>query len=82
MNKIFMILLLMVSTAVYGQKITVTGTVTDEAGMTLPGATVQVKGTSQGVLTYFNGKFSIDLSVRNATLVFSFVGYLPKDVPF
>ncbi len=81
MNKILVILLFLVSTTVYGQKITVTGTVSDESGMTLPGATVQVKGTNQGVLTDFDGKYSVDLTAPNATLVFSFVGYLPKEVP-
>lgn len=81
MNKILVILLLMVSTAVYGQRITVTGTVKDEGGMTLPGATVQVKGTSQGVLTDFDGKYSIDVPNPDATLVISFVGYTPKEMP-
>ncbi len=62
MKNFLLILLFLASTAVYGQKITITGTVTDEKGGTLPGATVQVKGTNQGVLTDFDGKYSIDVA--------------------
>lgn len=76
-----MMLLFLASTAVYGQKITVTGTVTDEQGGGLPGATVQVKGTNQGVLTGLDGKYSIEVPSANLTLVFSFVGYSPKEIP-
>jgi TonB-linked SusC/RagA family outer membrane protein len=81
MKNILLILLFMVSTAVYGQKITITGTVTDEKGQALPGATVQVKGTSQGILTDLDGKYSIDLASSDATLVVSFVGYTAKEIP-
>jgi TonB-linked SusC/RagA family outer membrane protein len=80
MKNALLILLLLASTAVYGQRITITGTVTDEKGITLPGATVQVKGTSQGVLTDLNGKYSIDVASSNSTLTFSFVGFILKEV--
>jgi len=81
MKNILLILLFLASTAVYAQRITITGTVTDEKGVSLPGATVQVKGTSQGVLTDVNGKYSLDASSPSVTLVFSFVGYIAKEVP-
>jgi TonB-linked SusC/RagA family outer membrane protein len=81
MKNLLMMLLFLASTAVYGQKITVTGTVTDEQGGGLPGATVQVKGTNQGVLTGLDGKYSIEVPSANLTLVFSFVGYSPKEIP-
>ncbi len=48
MKRILMILLFLVSTSAYAQRITVTGTVSDEKGAPLPGATVQVKGTITG----------------------------------
>jgi len=76
-----MILLFLASTAVYAQKITITGTVTDAQGIGLPGATVTVKGTNQGVLTGSDGKYSIDVASKDVTLTFSFVGYLSNDVP-
>jgi TonB-linked SusC/RagA family outer membrane protein len=81
MKKVLMILLFLASTAVYAQKITITGTVTDEKGGSLPGATVQVKGTSQGVLTDISGKYTIDVTSPTVTLQFSFVGYAPKEIP-
>ena len=52
----------------------ISGTVTDDNGLPLPGATVVVEGTSNGVSTDFDGNYSINASMGN-TLVFSFVGY-------
>lgn len=60
----------------YAQKtIQVTGVVTAaENGTTLPGVTVKVKNTTQGVATDANGKYTLTVGT-NAILVFSFVGY-------
>ena len=81
MKNILLILLFLASTAVYAQRITITGTVTDEKGSPLPGATVQVKGTNQGAVTDVSGKYSLDVSSPSVTLVFSFVGFIAKEVP-
>ena len=61
----------------YAQQIS--GTVSDENGVPLPGATVVVQGTSIGVSTDFDGNYSIDAS-QGDTLVFSFVGYSSQSV--
>ena len=61
----------------YAQQIS--GTVTDENGVPLPGATVLVQGTSNGVSTDFDGNYSISAS-QGDTLVFSFVGYSSQSV--
>ena len=61
------------------QKMKVTGTVTDEAGEPLIGVTVTENGANVGGITDFDGKYSIDAS-SNATLTFSYVGYLTKKV--
>ena len=53
---------------------TITGTVTDDQGMPLPGATVLEQGTSNGVSTDFDGNYSIDVAEGNV-LEISFVGY-------
>ena len=59
---------------------TVTGTVIDsEIGTGLPGATIVVKGTSDGVSSDFNGSFSISVD-SGATLVVSYVGYESQEV--
>jgi TonB-linked SusC/RagA family outer membrane protein len=60
----------------------VTGKVTDEkTGETLIGVTVQIKGTTTGTTTSLDGTFTIDLPSPDAILVFSYVGYEPKEVP-
>ncbi|GGF21750.1 TonB-dependent receptor [Echinicola rosea] len=54
--------------------IDVTGTVTDENGQPIPGATVQVQGTTRGSVTDIDGKYSIEVE-EGAVLIFSFIGY-------
>ncbi|TKG96927.1 TonB-dependent receptor [Puteibacter caeruleilacunae] len=51
----------------------ITGTVSDDSGNSLPGATVTVLGTTRGVITDIDGKYSIDVSPSDK-LVFSFIG--------
>lgn len=59
----------------------ITGIVTDgNSGEPLPGVNVLEEGTTHGVITDDNGKYSIDLTNANATLIFSFVGYLSEKV--
>jgi TonB-linked SusC/RagA family outer membrane protein len=60
--------------------ISVTGMVTDESGLGLPGVSVLVKGTQRGVITDPDGRFKISVVNGNAALVFSYVGYESKEV--
>jgi len=62
----------------YGQS-TVTGTVTDDSGVPLPGATIVVKGTNNGVSSDFDGNFSIE-AMQNSILQVSFIGYETKEI--
>lgn len=62
------------------QQITVTGTVNDELGEPLIGVHITIKGTTTGVATDIDGKFSIAVPNEKAVLTFSFVGYTPKEV--
>ena len=57
----------------------VKGTVNDEAGEPIIGATVKVQGTQQGSITDFDGKFSIQ-AASNATLEISYVGYVTQKI--
>lgn len=59
----------------------ITGTITD-GQMTLPGANIAVKGSTTGVSSDFDGKFSINTSVASGELVISFIGYEAKTVKF
>ncbi len=57
----------------------VTGTITDGGGFPMIGATVSVKGTSQGTTTDINGNFSLD-APEGSTLVVSYVGFQDKEI--
>ncbi|MDA3892791.1 MAG: TonB-dependent receptor [Salinivirgaceae bacterium] len=58
--------------------ILVKGIVTDVMGMSIPGATVLIKGTTNGTITDFDGNFTLDCDL-NDTLSVSFVGYLTEE---
>ena len=60
------------------QKVTVTGTVTDQTGEALIGASVMEKGTTNGTSTDLDGNFQLTVN-PGATLVFSYVGYNPVE---
>ena len=57
-------------------QVLVKGTVKDNLGEGVPGASVQVKGTSQGTITDLDGKFAFSVPNKNATIVISFIGYV------
>lgn len=58
---------------------TISGNVTDEDGVPLPGATVLVEGTSTGVSTDFDGNYTIE-AAAGQTLIFSYVGYSSQNI--
>ena len=71
--------LMLVSFWGFGQQVTITGNVADDSSLALPGATVIVEGTSNGVTTDFDGNYSITASVGDV-LVFSYVGFETKTI--
>lgn len=80
MKKCFTILTLFwLSILVAQAQQTVTGTVKDNEGVTLPGVTVSEKGDRNAVSTNANGEYSITLRGDNGTLVFSFIGFLRQE---
>ncbi len=58
----------------------VTGTVSDENGLPIPGASISVKGTTFGTITNAEGKFSISIPENKNTLTISFVGMKTQEV--
>ena len=68
-----------VKAAVTQQTIKVKGQVVDQGGEPLIGATVRVKGAQTGVVTDFDGNFTID-APSNATLLVSYVGYKDREI--
>ena len=61
-------------------QVTIKGTVVDETGNPLPGATVQEKGTTNGLLTDFDGLFTIQVNSLQSRLMVSYLGYKTKEV--
>ena len=59
----------------------VTGTITDQSGIPLPGANILEKGTANGAQSDFDGKFSLSVTNKNAILVISYLGFITKEVP-
>ncbi|ACU58064.1 SusC/RagA family TonB-linked outer membrane protein [Chitinophaga pinensis] len=74
-------LLLLIAGIASAQTKPVTGKITDENGSAVPGATVQVKGTSTGTATGADGTFKLNVPATATTLVVSFVGYVQQEVP-
>ena len=82
-SKLILLLAMMCfgTVTVFAQTGEVTGTVTDASdGTTLPGATIVVKGTVRGTVTDIDGNYGISVG-PNTTLVFSFIGYEPQEIP-
>ncbi|WP_264538167.1 SusC/RagA family TonB-linked outer membrane protein [Flavobacterium sp. N1736] len=59
---------------------TINGQVNDENGMPLPGVTILEKGTRNSGLTDFDGKFTLKVDNENAVLIFTYLGYVTKEV--
>lgn len=59
----------------------ITGTVVDYLNEPLPGVNIRIKGIEGGTITDIDGNFKLEVPYGNATLVFSFVGFRPKEVP-
>ncbi|KAA2240388.1 SusC/RagA family TonB-linked outer membrane protein [Chitinophaga agrisoli] len=62
------------------QQFSVSGQVTEESGLALPGVTVVAKGTSNGTKTDENGRYRLNNVPPNGTIVFSYIGYKAQEV--
>ena len=72
-NGFLVLLLVLVDQITFAQERTVSGIVSDNAGLPLPGVSVLVKGTKTGTQTDFDGKYSIK-ATPNQVLIFSYIG--------
>lgn len=80
MRKVLVILTMCLALTVSAlAQVTVTGRVTGEDGIGIPGASVLEKGTTNGTVTKLDGEYSLRVA-DNATLVFSFMGYTSQEV--
>lgn len=68
------------STLLFAQEIEITGTVITEDGLPLPGASIVVKGTTNGTQADFDGNFKLTAKT-GALLVISYLGFVSQEVP-
>jgi len=78
-NGFLVLLIVLVAQITFAQERVVSGVVSDNAGMPLPGVSVLVKGTKSGTQTDFDGKYSIKAS-SSQVLIFSYVGMKTQEV--
>ena len=69
------------STPIVLQDTQVTGTIVDEEGVPLPGASIVEQGTSNGTQTDFDGNFTLEVASSDAVLEISYIGYEPLEYP-
>ncbi|WP_418499644.1 SusC/RagA family TonB-linked outer membrane protein [Flagellimonas sp.] len=74
------LLVLLCTTYGFSQTKTITGTVSDNTGP-MPGVNVLIKGTTNGVVTDFDGMFNIDGVSNTDVLIFSYIGFVTQEVP-
>ena len=79
-TKILLGVLFIATSSMYGQ--TLTGTVVDGSNQPLPGADVVLTGTTTGVSTDFDGKFSLDVNTASGTVKVSFIGFTSRNLKF
>jgi len=78
---IFLLLLLFSGVQqVFGQTGRISGIITEESGKPIVGANVLLKGTSVGAISDIDGNYSITVSGNKGVLVFSYIGYLKKEL--
>lgn len=74
------LILWVISLGTWAQSITVTGTVKDDLGEGIIGVSVLQKGTTNGTVTDLEGNYNITLTNGKAILVFSYIGYISKEI--
>ncbi|GGK33771.1 SusC/RagA family TonB-linked outer membrane protein [Yeosuana aromativorans] len=77
-KNILLVVSLLFTGMIYSQT-KITGTVTDDNGLPLPGVNISIKGTQKGTVSDFDGKYSIDAS-SNDILEYSYIGYLTQAI--
>ncbi|MEQ8807814.1 MAG: SusC/RagA family TonB-linked outer membrane protein, partial [Imperialibacter sp.] len=76
-----MTLLLVAPTSSQAQSRVITGQVTDIDNFSLPGVNIYIKGTTTGTITDIEGNYRLEVGGTNDVLVFSYIGYLTKEMP-
>lgn len=77
-KNIYTLLILLIPVFVQAQT-TVSGTVTDADGTSIPGVAIVEKGTTNGTITDINGNYNITCNGATPTIVYTYVGYAPEE---
>lgn len=77
--RFFHVICLLFALTSWAQESVVSGQITDETGMPVPGASIYVKGTQNGVSSDLDGNYQIKVA-DNATITISFVGYSTQEI--
>ena len=82
MKSILLLFFVLFSTSYYvsAQSRALTGKVSDSKGVTLPGVSIKVKGTTVGTTTNVDGRYTIDVPNNNSVLVVTYIGYLTQEL--
>ena len=83
MRKLLLIMSFVIAfcTGLNAQKTSLTGTVTGDDGLPIPGASVIVKGTTIGTVTNLDGQYTLQVPADATTLVFTFIGMAQQEQP-
>lgn len=76
-----LVLTLMIHVAAFGQQQTVSGKITSNDGLGLPGVNVIIEGTTTGTTTDTDGSYQIEVRNSESVLVFSFIGFVTQRIP-
>lgn len=79
-SRILVLFLVLTTQFIIAQERVVSGVVSDDTGLPLPGVSILVKGTKTGTQTNFDGKYSIKASPKQV-IIFSYIGMLTKELP-
>ena len=81
MKRLFVLLTLLMSTLWVSAQHQVRGTVRDEDGEPIPGASILLQGTSIGTISDIDGKYSLQASSKEGVLLVSFLGFTKQEIP-
>ena len=78
---ICIVFLLLFTTMTFAQNFTITGTISDDIGEPLIGASIMVKGTTNGTVTNIDGRFSLSQVSAGSVLQFAYLGFITQEIP-
>jgi TonB-linked SusC/RagA family outer membrane protein len=82
LNNLLLVFLFFTTVNIFAQEgLTVKGKITDENGDPMIGVNVLEKGTTNGTVTNIDGDYRLTLGTSDATLVFTYIGYLSEELP-